>query len=202
MIGVMRLADIAIPATAACGHALEVATAWCSPALLNHSVRAYVWAAALGTAEGVAFDRELLFVAAALHDIGLVDDFDSHAVPFEVAGGSVAWVFAAGAGWPPARRARVSEIVVRHMWPEVDPADDPEGHLLARATGVDISGRGVEDLPAGLRAEVLERWPRLGLGDEFVRCFRDQARRKPGSAAAQAMASGLAARVAANPLEG
>jgi hypothetical protein len=198
----MRLADIALPTTPACAHALEVATAWCSPALLNHSVRAYVWAAALGTAEGVAFDPELLFVAAVLHDMGLVDDFDSHTVPFEVAGGSLAWVFAAGAGWPAGRRARVSEVVVRHMWDEVDPADDPEGHLLARSTGIDISGRGVDDLPAGLRAEVLERWPRLDLGDEFLRCFRDQARRKPGSTAARAIASGLAARVAANPLEG
>jgi hypothetical protein len=198
----MRLADIALPTTPACAHALEVATAWCSPALLNHSVRAYVWAAALGTAEGVAFDSELLFVAAVLHDMGLVDDFDSHTVPFEVAGGSLAWVFAAGAGWPAGRRARVSEVVVRHMWDEVDPADDPEGHLLARSTAIDISGRGVDDLPAGLRAEVLERWPRLDLSDEFLRCFRDQARRKPGSTAARAIASGLAARVAANPLEG
>ncbi|HTI34470.1 MAG TPA: HD domain-containing protein [Miltoncostaea sp.] len=202
MIAAMRLADLPFPTTPACAHALEVATAWCPPALLNHSVRSYAWAAALGTAEGVAFDAELLFVAAVLHDIGLVDDFDSHTVPFEEAGGSVAWVFAAGAGWPADRRARVSEIVVRHMWAEVDPADDPEGHLLARATGIDISGRGVGDVPAVLRAEVLERWPRLDLGDAFLRCFRDQARRKPDSAAGRAIASGLADRVAANPLDG
>jgi len=65
-----------------------------------------------------------------LHDIGLVDDFDSHTVPFEEAGGSVAWVFAAGAGWPAERRARVSEIVVRHMWDDVDVTLDPESHLL------------------------------------------------------------------------
>jgi hypothetical protein len=33
-----------------------------------------------------------------LHDIGLVKEFDSHTVPFEQAGGHVAWVFGAGAG--------------------------------------------------------------------------------------------------------
>ncbi|HTI32717.1 MAG TPA: HD domain-containing protein [Miltoncostaea sp.] len=198
----MRLADLPLPDTPACTGAVEVATAFSSPALLNHSFRSYLWAAAFGASHRLDFDPELLFVAALLHDLGLTDRFDSHRVPFEEAGGSVAWVFAAGAGGPDARRARVAEVIVRHMWSDVDPAEDPEGFLLARATGADISGRHVQELPAALRAEVLARHPRLGLADEFIRCFGDQARRKPGSTAAAAMASGLAERMAANPLEG
>lgn len=197
----MRLADVPLPGSPACTHALEVTTTYSSPALLNHSIRAYVWAAAFGAAHGVEFDRELLFVAAVLHDLGLVERFDNHSTPFEVAGGDVAWVFAAGAGWPVPRRARLAEVVVRHMWDEVDRDEDPEGFLLARSTGVDISGRHVGDFPAGFRAEVLARYPRLTLAGEFLRCFRDQARRKPDSSAAAAMDSGLAARVARNPLE-
>ncbi len=35
-----------------------------------------------------------------LHDVGLVEEFDSHRVLFEEAGGHVAWVFGARAGWP------------------------------------------------------------------------------------------------------
>ena len=197
----MCLDDLSLPGGAVCASAVEVATAYCSPALANHSVRSYVWAAALGASEGIGFDEELLFVAALLHDVGLVDVFDSHTVPFEEAGGHVAWVFAAGAGWSEARRRRVSDVVVRHMWDAVDPAEDPEGHLLARATSIDISGRGVDDLPAGFRAEVLARWPRLSLAEEFLRCFADQADRKPDSSAAAAMRSGLATRMAANPLD-
>jgi hypothetical protein len=200
-IGDMRLGDLSFPGTPACAGAVEVATAHCSPALVSHLFRAYVWAAAFGTTSGIEFDRELLFVAALLHDVGLVDVFDSHTVPFEEAGGGVAWVFAAGAGWPAARRARLSEVIVRHMWSEVDPAEDPEGHLLARAAALDIAGRGVDELPAGFRAEVLARYPRSTLVDEFLRCFADQAGRKPDSRAAASMRNGLATRMAANPLE-
>jgi hypothetical protein len=40
----VKLSDLEIPVTAACRAALDVATAYCSPALLNHSVRAYLWA--------------------------------------------------------------------------------------------------------------------------------------------------------------
>ena len=86
----MKLNDLEIPATAACRAALEIATAYCSPALLNHSVRAYLWAAGYGLAQGIAFDAELLYVSAMLHDLALVKEFDNHSFPFEEAGGHVA----------------------------------------------------------------------------------------------------------------
>ncbi|MEU8776812.1 HD domain-containing protein [Streptomyces sp. NPDC048606] len=187
------------PDTAACAAALEVAAAYCTPALLNHSVRSYVWACAYADARGIAYDAELLYVAALLHDLGLTPEFDSHTVPFDEAGGHVAWVFAAGAGWPAERRRRLSEVIVRHMWDAVDVDLDPEGHLLERATGVDISGRNAEDFTDAFRAEVLARHPREGLAQEFLACFRDQAARKPESSAAAAVRGGLAERVLADP---
>jgi hypothetical protein len=42
----MTLDDLVVPDTAASAAALEVASAYQSPALLNHSLHAYVWAAA------------------------------------------------------------------------------------------------------------------------------------------------------------
>ncbi|MBL1076393.1 HD domain-containing protein [Nocardia sp. 2] len=194
--------DLAIPDSAVARAALDVATAYSSPALLNHSVRSYVWAATLAQQEQIDFDAELLYVAAALHDLGLVAVFDSHTVPFEEAGGHVAAVFAAGAGWSRDRRNRLIEIIVRHMWDEVDVAMDAEGHLLARATTIDISGRGTDLVPPGLRTEVLRAWPRLDLAEDFARCFAEQARRKPDSAAAGAVRAGIAERLRNNPLEG
>lgn len=197
----MKLDDLVIPDTSACATALEVAATYCSSALLNHSVRAYLWAAAYGTSHDITFDPELLYVASVFHDIGLVREFDNHAVAFDEAGGHVAWVFAAGAGWPAARRTRLSEVIVRHMWDQVDVAMDAEGHLLERSTSTDISGRHTDDFPAAFRAEVLERYPRLGLVEEFLSCFRSQAERKPDSSAAAAMRNNIATRITANPLD-
>ncbi|WP_329128607.1 HD domain-containing protein [Streptomyces sp. NBC_01476] len=197
----MSLDALPVPGGTASAAALDVATAYLSPALLNHSLRAYVWAAARGTADGIPFDAELLYTAALFHDIGLVPVFDSHTVAFEEAGGHVAQVFAAGAGWAAERRERLSEVIVRHMWPRVEVSADPEGHLLARATATEVIGKGADDYPAGFRAEVLERYPRLDLAGQFLACFRSQATRKPGSSAAGAVRSGLAGRMAANPLD-
>lgn len=82
-----QLDALVMPDSAASAAALEVASAYLSPALLNHSLRAYVWAAARGTADGVPLDPELLYVTALFHDLGLAPAFDSHTVAFEEAGG-------------------------------------------------------------------------------------------------------------------
>jgi hypothetical protein len=196
----VRLVELPVPDTAATRTAEEVLRRYAAPALVHHALRSALFAAAYGRLTGVAYDPELLHVAGLLHDLGLEEPFDSHRLPFEVAGGELAWVFGAGAGWPPERRQRLAEIVVRHMWDDVDPALDPEGHLLERATSLDISGRRLDEWPAPLRADVLAAWPRLDLAERFTACFADQATRKPDSAAAAAMRSGLGERIAANRL--
>jgi HD domain len=197
----VRLDDVPVPDSDVAARAVQAAAAFCSPALVNHNHRSYLWSAALGVTEGLTFDVELLYVAAMLHDLGLVPEYDNATLGFEVAGGHVGWMFAAGAGWPVDRRVRVAEVVERHMWDSVDRTLDPEGYLLEAGTGLDISGRDPDRWDLALRREVLGRYPRLDLRTEFVACFQDQARRKPASLAAQAVHSGIAERMAANVLE-
>jgi hypothetical protein len=196
----MRLADLPIPSTPAARLAEEVLTEYSAPALVNHCHRSYLFAVARASLDGLQIDAELLYVSALLHDIGLEPAFDSHTLPFEQAGGHVAWVFAAGAGWPAERRRRAAGVIVAHMV-GTDVAIDPEGHLLDVATGLDISGRGMDAWPAELVREIVATHPRLDLVERFVGCFRDQAERKPDSSAADAMRSGLPDRITANPLD-
>jgi hypothetical protein len=189
------------PETPASAAALTVATRFCSPALLNHCVRSYLWGAVYGRAHGITYDDELYYVSALLHDIGLTEAFDNHRLPFEDAGGQLAWVFGIAADWPAERATRVAEIIVLHMHDDVSPAADPEAHLLQIATGWEVAGRRPEEFPPDASAEMLARYPRLGFGAEFLACLEDQARRKPGSAAAASVDKGVARRIAANPLE-
>ncbi|MEV5544094.1 HD domain-containing protein [Saccharopolyspora shandongensis] len=190
------------PETPAAAAALSVATRYYSPALLNHCVRSYLWGQMYGTAHGIAYDNELYYVSALLHDIGLTEAFDSHRLPFENAGGHLAWVFGIAAGWSAKRADRVAEIIVLHMRDDVSPAADPEAHLLQIATSWEVVGRRPEEFSPEVRAELLVRYPRLGFGAEFLAHFQNQAKRKPGSAAAASVDKDVAGRIAANPLEG
>jgi hypothetical protein len=190
------------PETPAATAALSVATRHYSHALRNHCIRSYLWGAMYGRAHGIAYDDELYYVSALLHDMGLTEAFDSDRLPFEVAGGHLAWVFGTAAGWPAERAARVAEIIVSHMRDDVSAAADPEAHLLQIATSWEVVGRRPEEFPPETRAEMLARYPRLGFGAEFLAGFQDQARRKPDSAAAASVDKNVAGRIATNPLEG
>ncbi|MET9499676.1 HD domain-containing protein [Streptomyces sp. NPDC006552] len=195
------LNDLALPQTTAATMAREVASAYQSAAFTNHGHRVHAWAAAYARQHDITYDNELLYIAAMFHDIGLTPDFDNHTLSFEVAAGHVAHVFAAGAGWPRPRRERLSEVIIRHMGPTMDVAEDPESHLISRAAAVDVVGAGIDDFGLSFRAEVLRRYPRLGFTGDFLACFTAQADRKPDSSAAHAIRSDLATRIAANPLD-
>jgi HD domain len=197
----MSLHDMVSPDTAAAVAANQVARRYCPSALYAHSVRSYLWGVAYAERKGLDFDGELFYVAAMLHDVGLTRPFDAHQMPFEEAGGQVAWVFGAASGWPVGRRTRVAQVIERHMWPSVDVLEDVEGHLLEVATGIDISGRRLDIVPLDLQSEVDAAWPRLGLMTEFSECLRVQGERKPTSRAADLIRSGLADALRDHPLE-
>jgi HD domain len=200
--GAVRLQDLSAPRTRAAGAAFELAASCHSPALLNHVLRSWVWAEAFARLEDSQdVDRELLYTAALLHDIGLVPAYDNVSLSYEEAGGHVAVALTAGAGWEPERRQRALEVIVRHNWPSVDPALDVEGHLLEVATALDISGSRSDALPPDFVREVLSTYPRLTLAEEFTAGVTDQARRKPTTAADRLVHGGLAAKMARHPLE-
>jgi len=110
----------------------------------------------------IEYDPELLYVAAMLHDISLTAPFDSHELAFEDAGGHVARVFAAGAGWTAQRRDRVAEVIVLHMRDDVAATQDPESHLLQVSTTADVSGRGLDLFTQDFLGRLLEALPRTG----------------------------------------
>ncbi len=197
----MRMSEITAPDTAAARAALEIATAYHTPSLLNHVQRSWLWAVGFSQIRELKPDLELLYVSAILHDLGVAREFDNHTLAYEDAAGHVAIALTAGAGWPAERRVRAHEVIVRHNWPEVDPVFDPEGHLLEIATALDISGARPDELPLSFRHEVLDRYPRRELAAEFTVCVTDQAARKPDTAARRLVDGGVERKLRENPLE-
>jgi len=198
----MRVADFPVPDTGATRGALALAQQYQSAALTDHAIRSWIWAEGFAAIEQFHdVDHELLYVAALLHDIGTVTEYDNHTLSYEDAGGHVAVALAAGAAWPIERRQRVLDVIVRHNWPDVDPTFDIEGHLLEVATGLDIAGARSDALPDAFLREVLAAHPRGALAQEFGACLIEQAERKPTTAARRLVDGGAIAKLAANPLE-
>jgi HD domain len=181
-------------------EAEELVRAVAPPFLTNHSFRSHFFAVALAERDKVAFDTELLYVAALLHDIGLVEEFDRGNC-FEEDGAEAAARLAAQDEWDAERAERLAEAIRLHVATEIDLANGPEAYLLWHSTGLDVGGHRHAELDPATVETVLQAYPRLDFKEGFTALVGDQARRKPACWAARAMDTGLAQRVAAAPFD-
>lgn len=151
------------------------------PPLVNHCHRTYAFAAVLLDLQGRRYDAEALFIAAALHDLGLTDTWDDGTTPFEARGAQVAYEALLANDARPELAALVRDAIALHL--ELSSQDDPRGEVAGVALGaaVDVLGLRLTDLPKHLIARVLEQYPRHELKTYLVEAVRSQAERKPTS---------------------
>src|SRR5438874_2387788 len=128
-----------VPDSALARDARDLISEVAPPFLVNHSVRAYAWAVALAEHDRLRFDVEILYVAALLHDIGLVPAYDIGGC-FELDGGVAARAFVLAHGEPEARAEAIDDVIARHMAAELPPEASVEDHLLFDSTGTDVTG--------------------------------------------------------------
>jgi hypothetical protein len=170
------------------------------PFLANHSFRSHFFAVALADRDGVRFDEELLYVAALMHDVGLVEEFDTGRC-FEEDSADAAARLAEQEEWEAERRERLAEAIRLHVATDIALDDGPEAYLLWHSTGLDVGGHRHGELTAAELQAVLDAYPRLDFKEGFAGLVEDQAARKQGCWAERAVQAGLCARIDAAPFE-
>ena len=151
--------------------------------LRAHSIRAYLWAAALGDREGLEPDRRVLWAASLLHDVGLTT-LRTNTMCFEVEGAELArrLLERHGMATEPADRAAIA--IILHMQPGVTLADGPEALLLDRSTGLDVRGDGYELVDA-VRGGVMAAFPRGDFDRRFLAAIEREAAQRPACQSAR-----------------
>jgi len=169
------------PTTGLTRDAAELARDTLAGTILQHSHRCYAWGAALASIEGVAFDPEVLFVAAMLHDTGLPTP--TLGVDFTASSVALAQRFGTEHRVPGATIETVSDAIALHHSPGVTIAAGPEAYLLSAGAALDVFGLRRWDLSTPLVDDVVSRWPRDGFKRQFARLWREETRRVPGGRA-------------------
>src|SRR3954462_14566314 len=88
-----RARTLVIPDSLLAKEATEILREYSTDLLFNHSIRVYLFAAEQGRQQKLHFDPELLYLAAAFHDLGLVKKYSSENERFEVDGANAARQF-------------------------------------------------------------------------------------------------------------
>lgn len=163
----------------------EVAEAALPAPLLAHSIRTWIWGGMLAEIDGIAYDQELLYVAALLHDLGLAPDHrpGSEIGCFAVHGAAKARALVLGAGAGADFGARVAEAIAAHFNVSVPRAWGAEAHLLHGGAHVDVVGRRLAEIAPDTVVRVLDRAPRTGFADCFTKAMRAEAELRPSSRA-------------------
>ncbi len=163
-----------------------------SPPVANHSVRSFFFAQLLAAHEGclddAAYDRDLLFAATVMHDLG-AGDLAHGAIRFEVEGADLAAAVLREHGVPEPDVDRVWEAIALHTSPGIAERRGLLAYLTRQGVGIDF-GRGAE-VVMRWEKEIHAAYPRLAmarsLADEIVK----RAARTPAAALPPSLAADL-----------
>jgi hypothetical protein len=196
---------IALPDGIASLRAIEHVQALSEPWLFHHCLRTYAWGALLAQNDRLPYDKELLFVASALHDLALADAHAGHTPDcacFAIAGARAAHRFASETiGWERERCDRLADAVALHLNVSVSVKHGPEAYLLNAGAALDVVGLRMREITAASRADVLSRYPRLHFSERMAAAMKVQASAYPRSRTAVLVRLGFRRMIRDNPLE-
>ena len=157
-----------VPDSLLAKEATGILREYSSNLIFNHSVRVYLFAAEQGRRRKLRFDAELLYIAAAFHDLGLTKKFSSTNERFEVDGANAARQFLSAHDVPEERIQPVWEAIALHTTPGITQYMRPEVALLYSGVGLDVLGRGFDEFPSDVREQIVGSYPRRHFKEAFI----------------------------------
>lgn len=175
------VAGVRIPDSGLARAATAFARRVSSETLFNHAMRTYLYGSLLFDRRGIRYDRELAFVAAVLHDLGLVRAYQTPDERFEVDGADAARAFLREqrvAAW---RVEVVWDAIALHTNVGIANRKRPEIGIVAVGSGLDFTGNGLQQIPSDARTDVLAAFPRAGFKQDALDTILSLCRTKPMS---------------------
>jgi hypothetical protein len=170
---------LVIPDSLLAKEATDILHEYSTNLLINHSIRVYLFAAEQGRQQNLRFDAELLYIAAAFHDLGLTKKFSSQTERFEVDGANAARQFLTAHNVPEEQVQTVWQTIALHTTPGITQHMRPEVALLYTGVGLDVLGRGFDQFPSQLRDEIVAKYPRKHFKEEFIQAYFNGFAHKP-----------------------
>ena len=186
------ISGVRLPDSALCAATTEYVRSVSDPFLFNHVMRSFVFAELCGRRGGHAYDRELLYVACVLHDLGLTRVAPA-AERFEIEGADAARLFLSRQGMSDRALDIVWDAIALHTTMAIPQRKCPEIALCQVGIAVDV---GVAPFDVGpVLPELLAAFPRLDFKRALVDALAELYRRNPAAAASHVVEDACERRV-------
>jgi hypothetical protein len=167
---------VGAPDSELCQRATALVADLSPPFLFNHCARSFLFADAIGKRDRLPYDRELLYLSAILHDLGLTDTYLGGNQRFELEGADRARTFLVEHGLPEGKADVVWDAIALNTTFGIALRKGPETALAHRGVTADFLGT---DVDAERAAQIVEEYPRPAFISSWTNLAADCARRKP-----------------------
>jgi len=173
-----EVAGVPLPKSDVARQATMLAAGAYPPFLFNHCLRTFLFGALAARKKQLTIDAEALFVAGALHDLGLIEKYQSQQYPFEIDGADAAKKFLEQHGVNSSRIDLIWDAIAMHSL-SIASRKAPEVRLIAFGAGADVFGGGLPLIGERPADEVLAAFPRLGFNSGFKSLILGYCAKKP-----------------------
>lgn len=170
--------DLSIPDSALAKKATQLVAEVSPKFLYNHCIRTYLFAEAIAQRDGLKYDRELLYLGAVMHDLGLTERFDSNQ-RFEVDGADAARIFLVEHGLPTEKAEIIWDAIALHTSIGIASRKQPEIALVHLGAGADVFGLRLPEISSEVVEQVIDAYPRLNVNKSLTDLLVSHVRRKP-----------------------
>lgn len=174
---------VSVPAGAPDSELCQRATALVaelSPAFLfNHCARSFLFGDAIGKRDGLQYDRELLYLSAMLHDLGLTDSYLGGDQRFELEGADRARAFLVEQGLDARKADVVWDAIALNTSFGIALRKGPEIALAHLGVSADFLGTRLADVSPERVAQIVREYPRPAFISSAANLLAECARRKP-----------------------
>ena len=175
--------SVALPVGAPDSELCQRATALVaelSPSFLfNHCARSFLFADAIGKHDRLQYDRELLYLSAMLHDLGLTDAYVGADQRFELEGADRARAFLVERGLDARKADVVWDAIALNTSFGIALRKGPEMALTHLGVTADFLGTRLDDVGPERVAEIVRDYPRPAFISAATEILVACARRKP-----------------------
>jgi hypothetical protein len=184
-----EVAGVELPDSAMCTAVTEFVKLCSEPFLFHHVMRCFVLADLIGVHRDMSYDRELLYISAVMHDLGLTRKAPVQQ-RFEVEGADAARDYLSKQGMKDRDLDIVWDAIALHTTAEIPLKKAPEIALCHLGISADVGIAPLGFLPEGVLDAVLDAYPSLSMStampDKLVSLYQQNAAAAASNAVADA----------------
>jgi hypothetical protein len=152
-----------------------------SKTIMGHVHRTWWFAAYLGEKRDLKYDREVVYLASLLHDLGLTEEYVADQ-RFEVDGADAARRILLANDYPEAKAQWVWDGIALHSSTGIADRMQPEIALVCLGAHIDVLGLFWNEISPSFVDDVLQIYPRVGFKAAFQEALAEVIRKKPHTA--------------------